>query len=152
MITTVRHIQIGRHNSVTGIYFPGVFHILKFELAIKLCSGLKVLSSEMDQAKSGLIRKGEARSFSENRSVPHPCKSLLKILRHLVKLLAIRFLIAISAHISVSGLLFTTYSCCNGAKNKFRSCCQWRNEIFKHRLCFSCGRRAQRCFALLEIA
>jgi hypothetical protein len=42
--------------------------------------------------------------------------------------MAVRILIANEAHSSVSGIFFITKPD-NAAKNKFRSCCQWRNEI-----------------------
>ncbi len=46
---------------------------------------------------------------------------------NLVQLLAIRILIANGAHSSVSSLFLPHTAVGNGAINKFRSCCQWRN-------------------------
>jgi hypothetical protein len=37
-----------------------------------------------------------------------------------------------TAHTAPSAAFFTTYSCWQW--RKFRSCCQWRSELFKHRI------------------
>jgi hypothetical protein len=43
---------------------------------------LKVMSSEMDQAKSGLIRKlGKARRFSDNFARPHSVRGNLYLVK-----------------------------------------------------------------------
>jgi hypothetical protein len=55
---------------------PNISFLLGFAI-------LKVLSSEMDQAKSGLILlMGEVRRFSANFALPHPVRAI-KIPRHL---------------------------------------------------------------------
>jgi hypothetical protein len=71
-----------------------------------------VLSSEMDQAKSGLIGKLFIKGRgAEDLRIISPSLIPLKILRHLEQLMAVRILIANGAHSSVSGIFFTTYSC-----------------------------------------
>ncbi len=64
---------------------------------------LKVLSSDMDLAEIRSSLKGEVRKFSEKSARTSICESPLKILGHLVQLLASRILIPDGAHSSVSG-------------------------------------------------
>ncbi len=91
--------------------------------------------SEMDLAESWFIRlvviKERARRFLEKI---RPCPTLwepFKATAHLIQLLAIGILIPNDAHSSVRGLFLLHTYVCNGAKNKFGSCCQWCNELFR---------------------
>jgi hypothetical protein len=67
-----------------------------------------VLSTEMDQAKSGLTRKlfinGRGAEVLRIIARPSSCGSPLKILRHLKQLMAVRILISNGAHSYVSGI------------------------------------------------
>jgi hypothetical protein len=69
-------------------------HLIK---TIYARQSLKVLSSEMDLAKSRLIQKALIKrrgvEISANFVRPPSCETPLKIRRHLVQLLAIRILI-----------------------------------------------------------
>jgi len=75
-----------------------------------------------------LLLKGDARRSSAKLVCLPSCESLLKILRHLVQLLAIRIIIANSVHSSVSGLLFTTCSCWQWHYEQILNL--WRSEHF----------------------
>ncbi len=67
-------------------------------------------SQKLGSFENSLLKR-EARGFLEKSARPPFCESPLKLQHHLVKLLAIGILIANSAHSSICGLLFTTYSC-----------------------------------------
>jgi hypothetical protein len=70
---------------------------------------LSTMSSEMDLSESGIyqsVLKVEGRRFLEKFVRPPSFESPLKIMRHLVQLLATRILIPNSARSSVGGLYY----------------------------------------------
>ncbi len=92
-----------------------------------------MLTVEVDLTISGINRKAFIKGRGEEISsyvIPadtHFCENSSKISRHLEQLLAIRNLIANSAHSSVCGL-FLQHAVV-GVKNKFGSCFCWHGEL-----------------------